>query len=132
MPMTQAERPIVISDDDARGGVTGHNVRYVLAFGLTGVVAAFAAIVLYFGYDQMQARIAEALAVSPLEVLREAAPYGGIVLAGALIGGLLLGLVTLIGGRADNASQFGMRVRIVAQFALICVIMAMLYVSTGA
>ena len=33
-----------ISADDARGGVTGHNVRYVLAYGLTGVIAAFAAI----------------------------------------------------------------------------------------
>ena len=25
----------------ARGGVTGHNVRYVLAFGLGGVIIAF-------------------------------------------------------------------------------------------
>ena len=36
--------PTLISDDDVRGGVTGHNVRYVLAFGLTGVIAAFAGI----------------------------------------------------------------------------------------
>jgi hypothetical protein len=32
-----------------RGGVTKHNVRYVLAFGLTGVIIAFTVIALYFG-----------------------------------------------------------------------------------
>jgi hypothetical protein len=32
-----------------RGGVTGHNVRYVLAFGLAGIVIAFTVIGLYFG-----------------------------------------------------------------------------------
>ena len=30
----------------ARQGVTGHNVRYVLAFGICGVVAAF--VIIYF------------------------------------------------------------------------------------
>ena len=29
-----AKRPIVMSGDRARQGVTGHNVRYVLGFGL--------------------------------------------------------------------------------------------------
>ena len=33
---------------EARGGVTGQNVRYVLAFGLAGVVIAFVIIALYF------------------------------------------------------------------------------------
>jgi hypothetical protein len=32
-----------------RGGVTGHNVRYVLAFGLAGVIIAFIIIAMYFG-----------------------------------------------------------------------------------
>ena len=32
-----------------RGGVTGHNVRYVLAFGLAGVIIAFLVIAIYFG-----------------------------------------------------------------------------------
>jgi hypothetical protein len=32
-----------------RGGVTGHNVRYVLAFGLAGVIIAFVVIAMYFG-----------------------------------------------------------------------------------
>jgi hypothetical protein len=31
---------IVLQTDQARGGVTGHNVRYMLAFGLLGAVAA--------------------------------------------------------------------------------------------
>jgi hypothetical protein len=30
-------------------GVTGHNVRYVLAFGLVGVIAAFIALGIYYG-----------------------------------------------------------------------------------
>jgi hypothetical protein len=32
-----------------RGGVTGHNVRYVLAFGLAGVIIAFIVIAIFFG-----------------------------------------------------------------------------------
>ena len=32
-----------------RGGVTEHNVRYVLAFGLAGVIIAFIVIAIYFG-----------------------------------------------------------------------------------
>jgi hypothetical protein len=31
-----------------RGGVTEHNVRYVLAFGLAGVIIAFIVIAIYF------------------------------------------------------------------------------------
>ena len=33
----------------SRGGVTGHNVRYVLAFGLGGVIIAFIVIAIFFG-----------------------------------------------------------------------------------
>jgi len=36
-----------------RGGVTGHNVRYVLAFGLAGIIIAFIVIRLYFGGVQI-------------------------------------------------------------------------------
>ena len=32
-----------------RGGVIRHNVRYVLAFGLAGVIIAFIVIAIYFG-----------------------------------------------------------------------------------
>ena len=34
--------------DKARAGVTGHNVRYVLAFGLVGVIMAFAALLFIY------------------------------------------------------------------------------------
>jgi hypothetical protein len=34
----------VLLTDQARQGVTGHNVRYVLGFGLTGAVIAFVVI----------------------------------------------------------------------------------------
>jgi hypothetical protein len=33
--------PIVLRADEARQGVTGHNVRYVLGFGLFGTITAF-------------------------------------------------------------------------------------------
>jgi hypothetical protein len=33
--------PTILSTDLARQGVTGHNVRYVLAFGLAGTVIGF-------------------------------------------------------------------------------------------
>ena len=42
------ERPAVVSNVPARQGVTGHNVRYVLLFGIASVVIAFAMI--WIGY----------------------------------------------------------------------------------
>lgn len=42
-------QPVSTSTTKARGGVTGHHVRYVLAFGLAGIIIAFIAIGLYFG-----------------------------------------------------------------------------------
>jgi hypothetical protein len=33
--------PTVVLTDDARQGVTGHNVRYVLGFGIAGAVISF-------------------------------------------------------------------------------------------
>lgn len=123
--------PIEISGDEARTGVTGHNVRYVLAFGLTGVIAAFAAIAIYFGFDGLHERVSAALAHSPSELLKAFAPYAAIVLIGAVVGGLLLGIWNMLLGHSENASQTFMRLRVVAQFALICVIMAILYVSVG-
>jgi hypothetical protein len=41
--------PIVKSADDARAGVTGHGVRYVLGFGLAGAILAFVVCGVYFG-----------------------------------------------------------------------------------
>jgi hypothetical protein len=40
MPKNNEDVLINVSKTKARGGVTGHNVRYVLAFGLVGVVIA--------------------------------------------------------------------------------------------
>lgn len=122
---------IVISEDDARGGVTGHNVRYVLVLGMTGVIAAFAGVALYFGLDRMQSNVSAALAQNPSETLQAMAPYASIVLIGAIGAGLLLGVWNLISGRTENGSQSFMRFRVVGQFAMICVIMAMFYVSAG-
>ena len=119
----------VISDDAARGGVTGHNVRYVLAFGLTGIIAAFAAVGVYFGYDRLHEKISQALTQNPSEVIRAFAPYAFIVVVGSISAGLLLGIWTFVSGRSENATQTGMRIRVVTQFALICIIMAILYVS---
>jgi hypothetical protein len=42
------QRPVV-TKVEARQGVTGHNVRYVLGFGLAAIIIAFAVIyVIYF------------------------------------------------------------------------------------
>jgi hypothetical protein len=41
--------PGALFTDKARGAVTGHNVRYVLGFGLAGIVLAFIIVALSFG-----------------------------------------------------------------------------------
>lgn len=41
MSHTDKDKPEIVSTTEARSGVTGHNVRYVLAFGLAGVIIAF-------------------------------------------------------------------------------------------
>jgi hypothetical protein len=120
---------LVIPEDEARGGVTGHNVRYVLALGMTGIIAAFATIAMYLGYDRLHERLSAAFSSSPSEVLQAFAPYAAIVLIGAIGAGLLLGLWNLIAGHSENATQSFMRARVVAQFATISVIMAILFVS---
>ena len=43
-----AEHRPVVAKTEARQGVTGHNVRYVLGFGLAAIIIAFA--VIYFVY----------------------------------------------------------------------------------
>jgi len=39
---------IAVSADKARGGATGHNVRYVLMAGTLGAATMFVAVYLYF------------------------------------------------------------------------------------
>lgn len=41
---------IDVSTDDARQGVTGHNVRYMLLFGTLAVIIGFVVVALLFGY----------------------------------------------------------------------------------
>ena len=41
-------QPLVISGDRARQGVTGHNVRYVLGFGLAGAVVTLTLLYLLY------------------------------------------------------------------------------------
>jgi len=48
MMANQKDVPTIKPTTKARGGVTGHNVRYVLAFGVAGVIIAFLIIGLYF------------------------------------------------------------------------------------
>ncbi len=45
----EVERP-VLNEVDARQGVTGHNVRYVLLFGVVGVIVALAAVLAFDFY----------------------------------------------------------------------------------
>jgi hypothetical protein len=46
---TEADAPrTVLPKNEARQGVTGHNVRYVLGFGLVAIVVAFAAIYAFY------------------------------------------------------------------------------------
>ena len=45
-----SEHRTVVPTEKARQGATGQNVRYVLGFGLVGVIIAFAVIyAIYFG-----------------------------------------------------------------------------------
>jgi hypothetical protein len=122
---------VVISEEDARGGVTGHNVRFVLAYGMIGVVAMFAAVAIYNGFDRIQNNVSAALSQSPSDVFFGIAPFAAIMLAGAIGVGLMLGLWNLISGRTENDTQGFMRFRVAAQFAVICGMMAMLYVSVA-
>jgi Flp pilus assembly protein TadB len=46
MSHTDNDKPEIVSTTEARSGVTGHNVRYVLAFGLAGVIIAFVLLLL--------------------------------------------------------------------------------------
>jgi hypothetical protein len=43
-------RKVPLSTNKARAGVTGHNVRYVLGFGLAGIIAAFIVMGVLYGF----------------------------------------------------------------------------------
>jgi hypothetical protein len=128
--MTQTENendvPVVLSKDEARAGVTGHHVRYVLAFGLAGSIIAFALIGLYSGYDRLTQMISEMSARIDRTMLVSSAVMVALAVVAAV---LLLGLWEMVSGRSPNTSQRVMRWRVVLQFIAICLVMATLHLS---
>jgi Hypoxia induced protein conserved region len=125
MAQKQDDTPVMISEDDARGGVTGHHVRYVLAFGLAGIIVALSIIGAYFGFGALTQAISKAEGLS----WRQFVFYSAFLAVGVLAAGLLFGLWSMVGGRSENASQTFMRWRVVLQFIAICLAMAALYIS---
>ena len=105
-------------------------MRYVLAASMSGVILAFTAIAIYFGFDRLQQSFSAALARHPSEIIQSLAPYAAIIFLSACVGAALLGVWSLIAGRSEDDSESFMRARVVTQFALICIIMAMLYFSS--
>jgi hypothetical protein len=122
----EAHHIVSLTDEEARSGVTGHNVRYVLAFGMTGVIAAFTAIAVYYGFDDLHAWIAGAAHESPFHLMHAVAALAILGLFACLVVGVVLGLWNAVSGPTTDGSQTFMRLRVAIQFALLCVIMVML------
>jgi hypothetical protein len=126
MVKNEDDVPVVISRDEARGGVTGHHVRYVLAFGLAGTVIAFVVIGLYFGYGKLMQMMSQmSTRIDPTTLVS----YAIIIALAVVATVLLLGLWDMVSGRSLNTSQSVMRWRVVLQFIAICLVMASLYLS---
>ena len=86
MVKNEDDMPIVITGNEARGGLHEHRVHYVLAFGLAGGIIAFVAVGLYFGYDKLTQTISQALIPSdPITLVSYA-----ILIAFAAVGTVLL------------------------------------------
>jgi hypothetical protein len=118
--------PVIISGNEARAGVTGHHVRYVLAFGLAGSIIAFVVIGLYFGYGKLTQMISQMTTrIDPTTLVS----YAIIIALAVVVAVLLLGLWDMVSGRSLSTSQRVMRWRVVLQFIAICLVMATLYLS---
>ena len=103
----------VLSEVEARGGVTGHHVRHVLAFGLAGSVVAFVMIALYFYYAKLISTISQL----PGRVDLAKVVYFAIPLAlGAVAIVLVLGLWNMVARPRPEVSQTLMRWRVALQF----------------
>jgi hypothetical protein len=114
-----------ISGDAARAGVTGHHVRYVLGFGLAGILIAFVILGLYFSYS----RLTQIISQTPIRfdlttVVSLTIP---LVLA-AVVAVLVLGLWNMI---RPETSQKLMRWRVILQFIALCLVMAAFYLTAG-
>ena len=118
--------PVVISRNEARGGVTEHRVHYVLAFGLAGSIIALFAIGLYFGYGKLTQTISQTLIRRDATAL---VSYAIPIALAAVTTVLLLGLWNMMLGGRSNTSQTLMRWRVVLQFIALCLVMTALYLS---
>jgi hypothetical protein len=128
MAANEDDVPVILSSDEARGGVTGHHVRYVLTFGLAGIVIAFLAIGLYFEHEVLTQTISKIFAVRG--TLGQRLVFYAIPLALAAVATVLfLGLWNMVWGRSSVTSQTLMRWRVVLQFIALCLVMAALFLS---
>ena len=126
MVKTEDDVPIVITGNEARGGVHEHRLHYVLAFGLAGIIIAFLALGAYFGYDALTQATSKFFAAEGM--LRQRLISYAVSLALAVVAAvLLLGLWNMVSGRSENASQTFMRWRVVLQFIALCLVMVALY-----
>ena len=118
--------PVTLPGDKARGGVTGHHVRYVLGFGLAGSIIAFVLISIYFGYGKLTQMISQMLPqIDPATLVS----YATMIALAVVATVLLLGLWDMVSGRSVNTGQRVMRWRVVLQFIAICLVMGALYLS---
>ena len=102
MAKNEDDVPVIISEDDARGGVTGHHVRYVLAFGLAGIIIAFLAIGAYFGYDALTQEASKFFAAEGMPRLSSYAFSLALAVVAAV---LLLGLWNMVSGRSEMLAK---------------------------
>jgi hypothetical protein len=123
---TRKKRPSPCPTSKQGPGVTGHNVRYVLAFGLLGSLIAFAVIVLYFGHEALGRMISETWSGLNASLIVSYAVLIALAVAAVV---LLVGLWDMVAGRSSNASQKVMRWRVVLQLIVICLVMAGLFLS---
>jgi Hypoxia induced protein conserved region len=124
MAKNEDDLPIVITGNEARGGVHEHRLHYVLAFGLAGGIIAFVAVGLYFGHEKLTQAISQtSLPNDPTTLVSYV-----ILIALAAVGtALLLGLWNMVSGGSLTTSQRVMRRRVVLQFIALCLVMAALY-----
>jgi hypothetical protein len=128
MVKNKSGTPVVLSTDEARAGVTGHHVRYVLAFGLLGSLIAFLIISLYYGFGALTQSLGAMFAgegTLAQRLVLVAVPLALLAVATALS----LGLWNMVWGRSAVTSQRLMRWRIALQFIALCLVMTALYLS---
>jgi Hypoxia induced protein conserved region len=128
MAKNKHDPPVVITGNEARAGVTGHHVRYVLAFGLAGSIVAFVVIELYFYYSKLTQTISEtSTRIDATALVSYAIPFALAAVAAALLFGLWN---MVISGGSPSTSQKLMRLRVALQFLALCLVMAALYLSS--